>query len=625
MRAKKKTSSSLSSSSSSCRRDAARYLFATLACVLSCIIDRARANYPVIRFRNGTVGVRSSAGGEVHVQSDEFLVNGDVRVSGSVYVNDTDLKEFDNRAANVENVLGIDSESLSSCENGVATHSAADMPNALTHWIDFSRSYYSSKFQSGATLNSAYDIMNNASVAVFGDVEYVHDVQFGNGAAFFNDVIGERGVSFSSSKLGKNPEIIIAYNQIGYMEKGVILGDHSSEDPSYIFGTKGSGTNNVGMRSDKNANMGKVEANYNMWHVADVYYGDSDGFLKIDNDENAYTSFSINNKYNVESMSEPRVGGVNSDTGHMHGYVGEVLYFNQKLSAADRERAMSYMMGKWIDGSSSSESAAQCSTTYNTDGSIATSPSDVVNSIAESIKRLTPMACEPPGGARLYFDGANFVCECNEYYVGESCTMKENLLSWSSLGTSLVDAVHQMEIETLDGTSVQYDASENAIVANGWTGSLDFSSLRTNRAGGVEVRYEVYAPANDGWWYTITLGEDGDSETGDNFSWLHKSITGGKVCAHVPWGGTDSCVEGKTFADYTNRWVQLGMKRPAGENQVIYYIDGEEVIDYKPSNDITSHGVLSKLYVFSQPWDDPYKTHTAETGVKIRNIEIRWD
>ena len=113
--------------------------------------------------------------------------------------------------------------------------------------------------------------------------------------------------------------------------------------------------------------------------------------------------------------------------------------------------------------------------------------------------------------------------------------------------------------------------------------------------------------------------------TGDNFSWLHKKITGGKICAHVPWGGDDSCVAGKSFADYTNRWIQLGMRRPAGENQVIYYIDNEQVIDYKPSNDITSHGVLSKLYVFIQPWDDPRQTHLAETGIKIRNLEIKWD
>ena len=82
---------------------------------------------------------------------------------------------------------------------------------------------------------------------------------------------------------------------------------------------------------------------------------------------------------------------------------------------------------------------------------------------------------------------------------------------------------------------------------------------------------------------------------------------------------------GKSFADYTNRWIQLGMRRPAGENQVIYYIDNEQVIDYKPSNDITSHGVLSKLYVFIQPWDDPRQTHLAETGIKIRNLEIKWD
>jgi len=206
-----------------------------------------------------------------------------------------------------------------------------------------------------------------------------------------------------------------------------------------------------------------------------------------------------------------------------------------------------------------------------------------------------------------------------------------NVLSWPSLGTSLVDEKHQMEIETLGG-SVQYDASEDAIVANGWTGSLDFSSLRTDRSGDVEVRYEVYVPANNGpsadengWWYTITIGENGNSVTGDNFSWLHKKDTGGKICAHVPWGGNDSCVEGKSFADYTNRWIQLGMRRPAGENRVIYYIDGEQVIDYKPSNDITSDGILSKLYVFIQPWEDSGQPHLAETGVKIRNLEIKWD
>ena len=207
-----------------------------------------------------------------------------------------------------------------------------------------------------------------------------------------------------------------------------------------------------------------------------------------------------------------------------------------------------------------------------------------------------------------------------------------NVLSWSSLGTSLVDEKHHMEIKTLGGPSVQYDASENAIVSNGWTGSLDFSSLRTDRSGDVMVRYEVYVPAKNGasqdengWWYTITLGEDGNSATGDNFSWLHKMHTNGKICAHVPWGGINSCVAGKSFADYTNRWVQLEMRRPAGENRVVYYIDGEQVIDYKPNNDITSDGVLSKLYVFTQPWADPGQTHVAEVGVKIRNIEIRWD
>jgi len=205
------------------------------------------------------------------------------------------------------------------------------------------------------------------------------------------------------------------------MEKGVILGDYSTDDPSYQFGTRGTGNNKVGMSADNNANMGTVEADFDMWHVADVYYGNTDGFLNIDNDPSLNKSFSISGRYDVDAMSEPHIGGVNVDSEHMHGLVGEVLYFNQRLSPTERESVMAYMMEKWIDGSSISGSTSQCSTTINEDGSV-NSPSTVVTAIAESIRRLTPMACEPPGGARLYFNGDDFVCECNENYVGESCT-----------------------------------------------------------------------------------------------------------------------------------------------------------------------------------------------------------
>ena len=387
-----------------------------LACSAAFVLQ-VRANYPVVRFRNGTVGVRSD--GEVHVQSDEFLVNGHLRVSGSLYVNDTDVEVYDVRVTNVENTLGIDPDSFTSCYSGA---SAANFPSALTHWIDFSNSYYEDTFESGAMMNSAVDIVNNASgIETFGDVEYMHGVHLGNGAAFFNDVNSARGVRFGTTKLGKNPEIIIAYNQIGYMEKGVILGDYSTDDPSYQFGTRGTGNNKVGMSADNNANMGTVEADFDMWHAADVYYGNTDGFLNIDNDPSLNKSFSISGRYDVDAMSEPHIGGVNVDSEHMHGLVGEVLYFNQRLSPTERESVMAYMMEKWIDGSSASGSTSQCSTTINEDGSV-NSPSAVVTAIAESIRRLTPMACEPPGGARLYFNGDDFVCECNENYVGESCT-----------------------------------------------------------------------------------------------------------------------------------------------------------------------------------------------------------
>ena len=178
-----------------------------LACSAAFVLQ-VRANYPVVRFRNGTVGVRSD--GEVHVQSDEFLVNGNLRVSGSLYVNDTDVEVYDVRVTNVENTLGIDPDSFTSCYSGA---SAANFPSALTHWIDFSNSYYEDTFESGAMMNSAVDIVNNASdIEIFGDVKYMHGVHLGNGAAFFNDVNSARGVRFGTTKLGKNPEIIIAYN-----------------------------------------------------------------------------------------------------------------------------------------------------------------------------------------------------------------------------------------------------------------------------------------------------------------------------------------------------------------------------------------------------------------------------
>ena len=199
-----------------------------------------------------------------------------------------------------------------------------------------------------------------------------------------------------------------------------------------------------------------------------------------------------------------------------------------------------------------------------------------------------------------------------------SCKQFISILLWDSLGTSLKDDVSGVEIETQSG-SIQFDAANNAIVSNGnWVGYVDFTSLRANRNDYIFVNYEVFVPtSSSGFQYSLAVGTDAN---GDSFSWYND---GDKVCAHVPWGGVSNCVPDKTYASYKGRWVKLAMVRPAEENLVYYYIDGEKVITYTPSNgiDITSHGVLSQLHFFNHPWAGG--DHKAASGIKVRNVEVR--
>ena len=44
-----------------------------------------RATWPIVRYKNGTVGVKND-GGTVQVQSTDLLVDGNLSVSGSLFV-----------------------------------------------------------------------------------------------------------------------------------------------------------------------------------------------------------------------------------------------------------------------------------------------------------------------------------------------------------------------------------------------------------------------------------------------------------------------------------------------------------------------------------------------------------
>ena len=60
-----------------------------------------RATWPIVRYKNGTVGVKND-GGTVKVQSTDLIVDGNLSVSGSLFVQDRDLAEYEDRVSSLE-------------------------------------------------------------------------------------------------------------------------------------------------------------------------------------------------------------------------------------------------------------------------------------------------------------------------------------------------------------------------------------------------------------------------------------------------------------------------------------------------------------------------------------------
>ena len=60
-----------------------------------------RATWPIVRYKNGTVGVKND-GGTVKVQSTDLIVDGNLSVSGSLFVQDRDLAEYEDRVSTLE-------------------------------------------------------------------------------------------------------------------------------------------------------------------------------------------------------------------------------------------------------------------------------------------------------------------------------------------------------------------------------------------------------------------------------------------------------------------------------------------------------------------------------------------
>ncbi|CAL6326856.1 unnamed protein product [Bathycoccus prasinos] len=385
-----------------------------------------RATWPIVRYKNGTVGVKND-GGTVKVQSTDLIVDGNLSVSGSLFVQDRDLAEYEERVSFLETALGVnvtmnvpDTPVSNNCtayrtrkypktattwdylslpsasysgepsfptsvgtdaicvdkgmelcksadlcpsnepapglniwgsqflswndhwiavgdeENewysfhnptctkhsihagskpawgtttsnpnvmsraGLCCSGLASQPSSLTHWIDFSTHYMESLYGMGDGTNIATfaDLMGNATdIKVNGNVEYTPNAQNGLGAVYMNAAY--TGTEFTTSKAGRNPEVFVAFRNIEYIPAGVSFGSRYN---GYGFGTYKAGDGAIGVQATSGSVMVQQDIDYSKWHVADIYFGETDGFAIFD-DEDLGKSFGITGKYTTQSLT----------------------------------------------------------------------------------------------------------------------------------------------------------------------------------------------------------------------------------------------------------------------------------------------------------------------------------
>jgi hypothetical protein len=392
---------------------------ATALLALTNAVFFVSANYPVVRYKNGTVAVLNE-GGEVRVKSDEFVVYGNLSISGNLTVNGTNVGALDANITAVDEYLEIFCYNYYDFSQG-----NGNLPSSLTHWFDFSDKQVTySTVNSKVKVSGFVDKMGNATdLTVNGVVEFVAGVtKKGRDSILVNTDYS--GLEFKTTKLGRNPEVFVVFNQISYVSTGVLLGDRYN---GYHFGTYAAGDGNIGCSNTAGNVMAKTNATYGDWHVADVYFGDSDGFLAIDSDiwtggewtPYNQVSFGINGQYSPAQTHTNPLIGFYPWTGHnANAYIAEVMYFNQKLTYNERYWVKTYLYEKWVKNS--------CT---NSGGNSAK-----MDELRTAIKNLMAPKCTDPGGAKLYYNGTGFECACAEGYYGTTCEEDQYGRSTSSAG-----------------------------------------------------------------------------------------------------------------------------------------------------------------------------------------------
>ena len=402
---------------------------ATALLALTNAVFFVSANYPVVRYKNGTVAVLNE-GGEVRVKSDEFVVYGNLSISGNLTVNGTNVGALD------ANITAVDENLEIFCYDDIS-QANGNLPSSLTHWFDFSDKQVTySTVNSKVKVSGFVDKMGNATdLTVNGVVEFVAGVTTLNTKKGRDSILVNTdysGLEFKTTKLGRNPEVFVVFNQISYMSSGLIL---SARNNGYHFGTYAAGDGNIGcskLAGNPGEFVAKTNATYGDWHVADVYFGDSLGFLSIDSNlwnGGGWTpynkvSFGINGQYSAQTHTNPTIGFYPDADHYANAYIAEVMYFNQRLTDNDRYSVKSYLYSKWVKNS--------C-----TDSRVNSAKMDELRT---AIKNLMAPKCTDPGGAKLYYNGTGFECACAEGYYGTTCEQDQYGRSTSSAGSLAQEA-----------------------------------------------------------------------------------------------------------------------------------------------------------------------------------------
>lgn len=218
-------------------------------------------------------------------------------------------------------------------------------PSSLVHRLDFSEDRFV-ETTNGGVVTSFTDVAGKASnVQVFGSPTYERRVHAGlNGIKFSSD-----GSYLSMTAVGGGqPEVFVVYRVLEYKDKGLILSHAGSTVASYGFGTYSQGgVGKVGVVRSSGASLASVDAAIEKWHVANVYYGKTDGFVDIDDGASTDTTLNTASKFNANALTKIQIGGSKFAGHDVSNVVGEVLVFDSKLSNADRASVRKRLMSKW--------------------------------------------------------------------------------------------------------------------------------------------------------------------------------------------------------------------------------------------------------------------------------------